>query len=99
MFFSSPATEFGDQYCFCCEDGGDLIDCDNLACHRAYCYDEVGATQDENIQDGAPACITIAPGQAQDKLWFFRCPECMLDDPTQTIDVSGLTKISNTLQN
>ncbi|KAF8595553.1 hypothetical protein BDV93DRAFT_564255 [Ceratobasidium sp. AG-I] len=75
-----------DSYCFCCEDGGQLVDCCNSACHRAYCYDEVGANEDEQIQDGAPACVTIPPGLLQDSLWRFRCPECLLNDPTQTID-------------
>ncbi|KAF8597010.1 hypothetical protein BDV93DRAFT_513685 [Ceratobasidium sp. AG-I] len=75
-----------DLYCFCCEDGGRIIDCSNIRCHRVYCYNIIGTPNQQSESPEVQSCISITPELFNKKSWAFRCPECTASDPLAEID-------------
>ncbi|CUA74691.1 hypothetical protein RSOLAG22IIIB_05658 [Rhizoctonia solani] len=72
-----------DRYCYYCEDGGSIMDCDT--CPHGYCYDIIGRSGGATFQQNmsipeAQACVSVPLEMAENKRRTFRCPECLSGD-------------------
>lgn len=83
------------QYCYYCEDGGELIDCSNIRCTKAFCYEVLGQTNNGEDAPEKQPCVTIPAEMNTDRSRSFQCPECLKDDPPATMKVSVAALIAS----
>ncbi|CAE6434939.1 unnamed protein product [Rhizoctonia solani] len=77
-----------DRYCYYCEDGGSIMDCNT--CPRGYCYDIIGKSMDTTFQHTsnpeARPCVSVPLEMVEDKRRVFRCPECLSNNVSSLPD-------------
>jgi predicted RNA-binding Zn-ribbon protein involved in translation (DUF1610 family) len=72
------------QYCYICEDGGQVMECS--FCTKSFCYGILG--EPPNDPEHSP-CVSVSAQMVKEENHLFPCPDCLSQAQARSAPVSA----------